>query len=175
MSSPPASDSFPAPDSRCPCGSGRLFAECCEPILRQQRPAATAEALMRSRFTAHALRDYAHLHRTFLATARLPYTAAAEGDTTDLTWTRLVVHTHEAGAKPDTAFVDFSAYYQDDGTEQVVHEKSEFRRIDGAWFYSRSVRNGPAPVKSAQAKVGRNDPCPCGSGKKYKHCCLQHA
>lgn len=30
--------------------------------------------------------------------------------------------------------------------------------------------SAPAPAKSAEAKVGRNDPCPCGSGKKYKKC-----
>jgi uncharacterized protein YchJ len=53
-----------------------------------------------------------------------------------------------------------------------MHEKSEFQCIDGAWYFVRPVRQGPAPVKSAHPKVGRNDPCPCGSGKKYKHCCL---
>ena len=26
-------------------------------------------------------------------------------------------------------------------------------------------------VRRAAPKIGRNDPCPCGSGKKYKHCC----
>ena len=29
------------------------------------------------------------------------------------------------------------------------------------------------PVRSAAKKVGPNDPCPCGSGKKYKKCCMQ--
>jgi preprotein translocase subunit SecA len=29
----------------------------------------------------------------------------------------------------------------------------------------------PSPVQSSHPKVGRNDPCPCGSGKKYKKCC----
>lgn len=127
---------------------------------------------MRSRFTAHAIRDYQHLHRTFLSTSRLPYNAEHEKDATDLAWTRLVVHSHELGAKPDMAFVDFTAYYRDEGAEHAIHEKSEFRRVDGAWFYTRAVRHGPAPVKSTQPKIGRNDPCPCGSGKKHKQCCL---
>lgn len=176
MSSPPPRVSSPQPNSPCPCGSGRTFAACCEPILRQQRPAATAEELMRSRFTAHAIRDHAHLHRTFLATARLPYRPETEGDAEALAWTRLVVHAHETtAAKPDSAFVDFSAFYQDDGIEHVIHEKSEFQRIDGEWFYTRAVRSGPAPIKAAHPKVGRNDPCPCGSGKKYKQCCLARA
>ncbi|MEO7414455.1 MAG: YchJ family metal-binding protein [Opitutaceae bacterium] len=176
MSSEPASASPLSSDSPCPCGSGRLFGDCCEPILRQQRRAGTAEEVMRSRFTAHALRDHAHLHRTFLTTARLPYQPERESDVEDLSWTRLVVHAHETSdAKPDAAFVDFSAYYQDDGTEHVIHEKSEFQRINGEWFYARAVRHGPVPIKSAHPKIGRNDPCPCGSGKKYKHCCLARA
>lgn len=128
---------------------------------------------MRSRFTAHVVRNYGHLHRTFLATAGTPYVEDTTADTGELSWTRLAVHAHEMGAKPDTAFVDFSAYYQEEGTEQVIHEKSEFQRINGEWFYTRAVRHGPAPIKSAHPKVGRNDPCPCDSGKKHKHCCLK--
>lgn len=125
---------------------------------------------MRSRFTAHVVGDYQHLHRTDLETAGKPY--AEETGGSDITWKRLVVHAHEPGARPDLAFVDFSAYFQAEGVEgdQALHEKSEFVRKDGTWFYTRAVRTGPAPVK-AGPKIGRNDPCPCGSGKKYKQCC----
>jgi SEC-C motif-containing protein len=139
-------------------------------VLRGERVPATAEELMRSRFTAHVVRDFRHLHRTYLATAKQPYTDE-ENDGTDLTWTRLVVHTHEVGPKPDAAFVDFTAYFQDGDTERPLHEKSEFARLDGVWYYTRAVRTGPAPVKAAAPKIGRNEPCPCGSGRKYKHCC----
>jgi SEC-C motif-containing protein len=139
-------------------------------VLRQQQPAETAEALMRSRFTAHVLRDAAHLHRTYLTSARRPFDEQMDA-VDDVNWTRLVIHSHEAGPKPDVSTVDFSAYYNADSTEQALHEKSEFHRIKGEWFYVRSLRVGPAPVRSSQAKVGRNDPCPCGSGKKFKHCC----
>ncbi|MGY8718810.1 MAG: SEC-C metal-binding domain-containing protein [Verrucomicrobiia bacterium] len=51
-----------------------------------------------------------------------------------------------------------------------MHEKSEFELIDGNWIFSKTLREGPAPAKAAP-KIGRNDPCPCGSGKKYKKCC----
>ncbi len=34
--------------------------------------------------------------------------------------------------------------------------------------------NKPKPAK-AKVKIGRNDPCPCGSGKKYKNCCGRYA
>ena len=128
---------------------------------------------MRSRFTAHVARDWAHLHRTVLETAREPYDPGNEPKPTD--WRRLVIHAHEAGAKPDTAFVDFTAYFQEGDAEQALHEKGEFQRVEGVWYYTRPVRQGPAPLKAAQAKVGRNDPCPCGSGKKHKQCCLRKA
>ena len=138
-------------------------------MLKQERKAENAEALMRSRFTAHAVGDYRHLHRTYLETARKPFVEEEKGG--DVQWTRLVIHSHEPGAKPGTAFVDFTAYFDDAGREQAMHEKSEFTQIAGDWFYARTVRSGPAPLKSAAPKVGRNEPCPCGSGKKFKHCC----
>jgi SEC-C motif domain protein len=156
-------------DSPCPCGSGRTFGECCEPVLKQARPAATAEELMRSRFTAHVVRDYRHLHRTFLGTMRKPYVEETDG--VDMDWTRLVVHEHQVGPGADQAIVDFSAFFRDGEQERALQEKSEFKRIDGAWIYTRTLRQGPPPIKSAHPKVGRNDPCPCGSGKKFKHCC----
>jgi SEC-C motif-containing protein len=124
---------------------------------------------MRSRFTAHVVRDYRHLHRTYLATARRPFVEEPAGG--ELMWTRLVIHQEEPGTKPDTALVDFTAYYEDGSGEHALDEKSEFARIDGIWFYRRALRNGPAPIKSNAPKTGRNDPCPCGSGKKFKHCC----
>lgn len=124
---------------------------------------------MRSRFTAHVVGDYRHLHRTYLGTARRPFVEESPGG--EMKWTRLVMHGEEPGPKTSTGFVDFSAYFQDGEVEQALHEKAEFALIDGMWFYTRAVREGPAPVKSAGPKVGRNDPCPCGSGKKYKHCC----
>lgn len=124
---------------------------------------------MRSRFTAHVVRDFVHLHRTYAATAREPYVADPEAAATD--WTRLVIHSHAAGARPETAFVDFTAYYREGDAEKTLHEKARFQRIDGTWMYMGAVRTGPAPIKAAQAKVGRNDPCACGSGKKSKHCC----
>ena len=132
--------------------------------------AENAEELMRSRFTAHALRDYEHLHRTDFETARKPY-VAEKNEGQEPAWSRLVIHAHEPGNKPNTALVDFSAYYKSGDAEQALHEKSEFVHVDGRWYYTRAVRLGPPPIRSTAPKVGRNDPCPCGSGKKYKHCC----
>lgn len=126
---------------------------------------------MRSRFTAHVAGDEAHLHRTYQATASLPFVAEPNSEP-GLPWTRLVIHSHTIGPAPETAFVDFSAFYNENDQERALQEKAEFRRVAGEWIYTRAVRQGPAPFKAAQAKPGRNDPCPCGSGKKYKQCCL---
>ena len=128
---------------------------------------------MRSRFTAHVTNDAEYLHRTYAKTARLPLSDEPEG--APIQWTKLVVHSHEAGRSPDHAFVEFSAFFLDEAGEHVIQEKSEFQRENGQWLYTRAVRNGPAPIKATAAKTGRNDPCPCGSGKKYKHCCLANA
>ncbi len=125
---------------------------------------------MRSRFTAHALGEHEHLHRTDLETAAQPFVAETD-DEPPVSWTRLVVHAHEPGPRPGTAHVDFSAYYKNGDGEAALHEKSEFVHVRGEWFYTRALRTGPAPVRASAAKVGRNDPCPCGSGRKHKHCC----
>lgn len=128
---------------------------------------------MRSRYTAHVINDEAYLHRTFKGTMNRPFVPSPGAPATK--WTRLEIHRHEPGTQPDTAVVEFSAHYEEDGVVGVLEEKSEFQRLGGAWIYTRALRQGPAPVRSAGPKVGRNDPCPCGSGKKYKHCCLKAA
>jgi len=173
MASSPTSSNQPQRGQACPCGSGQLFEQCCEPILTRQRPAATAEQLMRARFTAHVAYDFRFLHESYRPTAGKPY-VAEEGEPT-MKWTKLVVHAHEAEVGSDKAFVDFSAYGTEEGVDKVLHEKAEFLRVNGEWLYNREARLGPAPYKSAAPKVGRNDPCPCGSGKKYKQCCLLKA
>lgn len=171
---PTPSNAIPRPQAGqpCACGSQRKFEACCELLLTGRERPESAEALMRSRFTAHVVEDYAYLHRTYRPTSKLPFTAEPSDGESPIHWTRLVVHSHEPGRTLETAAVDFSAYYSDDSGNHVIQEKSEFLRENGQWFYTRPLRTGPAPLKAATAKVGRNDPCPCGSGKKFKQCCL---
>lgn len=169
MSTPAPALPKPVPGQPCSCGSGRDFALCCEPVITGKRPAATAEELMRARFTAHVANENKFLHHSYLPTSRQPY--VEEPDAAPLPWTRLVIHSHEPEVKPNISYVDFTAYFNgDNDTEGALHEKSEFQRINGNWIFARTLRQGPAPTKAAP-KVGRNDPCPCGSGKKFKHCC----
>ena len=163
----------PLPPQRglpCSCGTGKLYEHCCEPRLNGTQPATNAEELMRSRFTAHVARDYRYLHITYRPTAQKPY--VDEQDAAPIQWSRLAIHAHEPGATPDIAFVDFTAFFVDERGEHAMQEKSEFVRTGGKWLFTRTLRTGPAPLRAAGPKVGRNEPCPCGSGKKYKQCCL---
>jgi len=163
--------SKPVAGQPCPCGSGLDFSVCCEPIITGQRKAATAEQLMRARFTAHVANANEFLHYSYLPSSKHPY--IEETGTAPLPWTRLVIHAHEPEVKPDVSNVEFTAYFKaDNGAEGLMQEKSEFHRINGNWIFARTLRQGPAPIKTA-VKAGRNDPCPCGSGKKYKQCCLK--
>jgi SEC-C motif-containing protein len=65
----------------CPCGSGRPFEQCCEPVLLGKRSPATAEELMRARFTAHVIHDFKFLHESYLPTSGKPF-VAEEGEPT---------------------------------------------------------------------------------------------
>ena len=173
MAASPVTVARPERTAPCPCGSGQTFGDCCEPVLAGRHAAADAEKLMRARFTAHVAHDFRFLHETYRPTAGKPF-VEEEGEP-PVKWTRLEVRAHETTTDPDKSFVDFSAYGTEDGVEKVLHEKAEFLRVNGIWFYNREARLGPAPYKATTPKVGRNEPCPCGSGKKYKHCCLLKA
>lgn len=49
-------------------------------------------------------------------------------------------------------------------------EIARFERVDGRWLYDESEINPKSPPVAVK-RVGRNEPCPCGSGKKHKKCC----
>jgi len=122
----------PAP-TRCPCQSGLPYAECCGPLHRGERAAPTAEALMRSRYSAFAVGDADYLRATWH-----PSTRPAELDLDPATrWVRLDVLATSAGGPFDTAgTVEFRATYRDPGEAPgSLHEVSRFVREDGRWSY----------------------------------------
>lgn len=118
--------------TRCPCGSGRPLAACCGPCHRGLAAAATAEALMRSRYSAYCLglADY------LLATWH-PSTRPAELDLStppQPRWLGLAVR-QSRSTGPDSAEVEFVARYRIGGRGQRLHETSRFVREDGRWYY----------------------------------------
>ena len=158
----------------CPCGSGLALAECCGPIVSGERPALTAEALMRSRYTAYVLCDVAHLKRSLDPRWHASFDEPGTREWSEKAqWKGLDILSTKAGLEGDEeGEVEFVARFEMDGEEQQLRERSRFRRRGGEWRYlDGKAKSVQEPVVSSGPKVGRNDPCPCGSGKKYKKCC----
>ncbi|MGV9795269.1 YchJ family protein [Gordonia sp. NPDC003422] len=123
----------PDPNSlRCPCCSGLVFGECCGPLLSRVRPAPTAQAMMRSRFTAFARGDRDYLLDTWQPDTRPRELVLAD----DLRWYRLDVESVSAGTPFDSAGeVGFTAYYRTPDGPGTLHELSRFTRVSGRWYY----------------------------------------
>lgn len=153
----------------CPCGSGVAEAACCGPILAGL-PAPTALALMRSRYTAYVRGAIDHVVATHDAATRGTLDVeAARRWSRETTWLGLeIVGTEHGGETDDTGTVEFVARGSTGGVPFAQRERSRFRRVDGRWAYV----DGQASREPARraAAPGRNDPCPCGSGTKYKRC-----
>ena len=157
--------------THCPCDSGSDLEQCCGPIIAGNAPAPTAEALMRSRFTAFARGNLDHVERTLCREERETFDPAAADDMAKVEWTRLeILGTTDGSAGDDSGTVTFAAHFRQDGKRLVHHERSTFRREDGLWVYVDGDINPKDPPRLVE-KVGRNEPCPCGSGKKFKKCC----
>jgi SEC-C motif-containing protein len=157
----------------CPCGSGAVFDACCGPLIAGERPAASPEALMRSRYSAYATRNVRYLEETHDPETRAAFDRkASEKWAASTEWLSLqILNTREGGPDDQRGEVEFLARFRDDrGREHDHHERSTFLRRDGFWFFHDGELQKPAPIKQAP-KIGRNDPCPCGGGKKYKKCC----
>ena len=119
---------------------------------------------MRSRYSAYVVGAGEYLVVTTAPEKQVPEDAELiRAHAVQTQWFGLqVLETSERG---EEASVTFKAFYRDgDGPIRVHHEKSRFVRENGRWFYDEGVLY--------DALVGRNDPCPCGSGKKYKKCCM---
>lgn len=126
----------PSETTRCPCGSGDTCGACCGPILRGRRRAATAAALMRSRYTAFALRDLEHLLGSWHPDTRPARDELAQSLTEEVRWLRLeVLATSGGGPFDDAGTVEFRAISKGPHGRQEQHEVSRFVREQGWWFY----------------------------------------
>ena len=145
---------------------------CCQPILNGT-PAATAEALMRARYSAHVLEAYDFLEESVHSSARKDVdTAKVRRWSDSVVWKGLEILSTEAGGpEDDHGRVSFVARFTINGIEQDMTEDAEFTREDGVWRYLDGQVHGHVTYRRESPKIGRNDPCPCGSGKKYKKCC----
>lgn len=159
--------------TNCPCGSEKKFADCCEPLIKGIVPAPTAEALMRSRYSAYVTENIDYLKITLSRAQQKDFTAQETARwARESQWQGLEIHSCEDGGEGDeTGMVEFSARFSSGGSNQTHYEQAEFVREEGAWRYDGTRKPVGQTVRRTEPKVGRNDPCPCGSGKKYKRCC----
>ena len=120
------------PIDRCPCCSGRLFADCCQPFLHRLEQAPTAEALMRSRYTAFTLCDEDYLRYSW----HPDYCPTTIHVDDDCHWLGLKVIASEQGSADDTqGRVHFVARYKRNGKATRIEENSRFERFQGRWVY----------------------------------------
>jgi SEC-C motif-containing protein len=128
---------------------------------------------MRSRYTAYTQGTIDYVVDTHDPASRDDVDRDAAGKWSESAeWLGLEIVDTEAGGEGDDAgVVEFIATYQVEGVEHKHHERSTFLRDDGRWYYKDGDMVKPRPVVRDQPKVGRNEPCPCGSGKKFKKCC----
>jgi SEC-C motif-containing protein len=159
--------------TQCPCGSELQLETCCLPLIQGKKKAATAEELLRSRYTAFTRGDVDYILGTHHSkTVQDVKREEIEEWSKDSEWLGLKVVQKEAGeVNDDKGTIVFCAGYKADGKVNEHWEQSFFEKENGTWkfFDARGVQVGP--YRRTEPKVGRNDVCPCGSGKKYKKCC----
>lgn len=170
----------------CPCESNKEFNVCCEPFIKGTSHPETAEQLMRSRYTAYVLKDILYIKKTLARESQSDFDEKASIEWANRAeWKGLQILSVKHGLAEDKkGTVEFIAKYSEGGKTLEHHEVSEFKRnSQGQWVFvdghahtheegqghhhhhhkqETVIREGP--------KIGRNDPCPCGSGKKYKKC-----
>ncbi|MBI5100740.1 MAG: YchJ family protein [Nitrospirae bacterium] len=160
---------------KCPCGSDLLYSECCGPIIKGERPAVTAEQLMRSRYSAYVEKEIPYLLTSLHPGHRKDYDEKnTRGWAESAQWHKLDIIRTEAGGQDDTeGKVEFIASFTQGAKKVDHHELATFKKEEGLWYFVSGESPSVKTVVRASPKVGRNDPCSCGSGKKFKKCCGQ--
>lgn len=128
---------------------------------------------MRSRYTAFARQTMPYLLNTLHPSARSDFDEAGSRKwARESQWQKLeIINATPSETHDNRETVEFKAHYQRAGGRMVHHEIAEFRKSDGTWYFFDGKMVSPGQIRRDTPKVGRNDPCPCGSGKKFKKCC----
>ena len=154
--------------TNCLCGSEIEYSLCCEPFHKKTSIPLTAEALMRSRFTAYAAKNESYLLETWGASKR---PESIDFSKEEAVWTNLdIVKTKKGSKKDSKGIVEFKAYYTLENEPYVMNEISRFIKNADRWLYLDGIVKSVAKVNQ-QSNQGKNAPCACGSGKKFKRCC----
>ena len=149
---------------KCPCGSGKLYSNCCKPYIKGKENAPTPEALMRSRYAAYVMHEIDYILDTCKDKENI-VRSSVENWSNNSTWLGL-----EIISSDETGTVEFKAVYEQGKLKNIHHEIATFEKKDERWLYVSGKVFG-VPVIRAGIRQGRNEYCACGSGKKHKHCC----
>lgn len=120
----------------CPCGLKKRYEACCGIYLEGKASAPTPETLMRSRYTAYTKGDFDYIEKTMLGDALAAFNrvqAEAEAGKTQFLNLQLL----SSEAEGEEGVVEFIVFFRFQGNEQMMHERSTFRKISDQWYYSR--------------------------------------
>jgi SEC-C motif-containing protein len=156
----------------CPCGTQKPYSECCEPFLKGLVSPQTAVDLMRSRYSAFVHHEIDYLMKTVSPVRRKDFDRkGVEEWSRGTDWAGLEILSAERGGPEDeTGKVEFVAKFREKEEIKSHHELATFVKTKGLWYFDDGRTPPAKPIKSEGPKIGRNDPCTCGSGKKYKKC-----
>ena len=150
----------------CPCGSQKAYEDCCRPLIQKEKQAECAEQLLRARYTAHVNKEIDFVWETTHPAQRggIDRNQIAEWSKNS-EWLGLEIISTEAGQRTDeTGVVEFVARYRDKSKTLEHKEIAEFRKKDDSWYFYDGNSPKPKQIIRQGPKIGRNDPCPCGSG-----------
>ncbi len=156
----------------CPCQSEKPYESCCQPLHKGEL-ALTAEALMRSRYSAFAKGEIAYILQSVHPDKREEHDEKSIRSWSESSqWQGLeILETRDGLADDETGSVEFVAKFSQKGRPNRHHELAHFKKHEGQWFFHDGATVKPKTVIRENPKVGRNEPCSCGSGKKFKKCC----
>jgi SEC-C motif domain protein len=157
--------------SNCYCGSGVTYTDCCEPVISGVQSAGTAEQLMRARYSAYVGAKMDFIFETTHPDHRQGYDHAGTKEWAESSeWLGLeIVEARKGGQGDNGGEVEFIARFREKGVLREHHENAQFQKDNGRWYFTEGAMVKPKPI--TVSKPGRNDPCTCGSGLKYKKCC----
>lgn len=160
--------------TKCPCGLSAAYEVCCGAYINGPSTPQTPEALMRSRYTAYSQANIDYIKKTMRGKPLMGFSETnATNWAKQVNWLGLrVIQAYLDSENTNKGYVEFIAQFEENNQPQVIHELSEFECDNGTWFYV----DGKTPQKSRKQfkqTISRNAPCPCGSAKKYKNCCLK--
>ncbi|MCE9990817.1 YchJ family protein [Enterobacter asburiae] len=148
----------------CPCGSALEYSLCCQRYLTGEQVAPDPSHLMRSRYTAFVIKDADYLIKTWHPSCHAAdFRQDIESGFATTYWLGLTVYDAAPGSDANEGYVSFVARFKEGAKSAAIIERSRFLRENGQWYY----------IDGTRPQFGRNDPCPCGSGKKFKKCCGQ--